>query len=324
MTDLIRSARVLAALLLCASGVGQAKPMTSQMVEVEKNVSLEVLEWGGSGRPMVFLSGFGGTAHDFEGFAEKFTADHRVVSITRRGFGVSSHPPAIEENYTPERLALDVMTVIRRLGMERPILVGHSIAGQELSEIGTRYPKDVAGLIYLEAAEPHAFYGPRSRAVYPIAAEVRRDLARLGTAQPSDGRTLVAKLRRDLIRLADGLDWYEKALEGAADRPAASQSSPQTALQGAVTRGFRLYSKIDVPILSVVAVPPSCDDDCGSERYRRRSAEAAIQADDFARVNSHAQVVRLPKAGHLGDERARGGAGDKDVSCKGPQQTLSS
>ncbi|QAY78273.1 alpha/beta fold hydrolase [Sphingosinicella sp. BN140058] len=273
--------------------------MTSQMVEVEKNVSLEVLEWSGSGRPMVFLAGFGGTAQDFDGFAEKFTADHRVVSITRRGFGVSSHPLPIEQNYTPERLALDVMTVIRRLELKRPIIVGHSIAGQELSEIGTRYPQEIGGLIYLEAAEPQAFYGPHSRAVYPIAAEVRRDLALLGTAQPSDGRTLVAKLRRDLLRLSDGLDWYEKALEGAPDRPATSQSSPQLALQAAVMNGFRLYSQIDVPILSVVAVPPRCDDDCDSERYRRRSAEVAAQADDVARANPNAQVVRLPNAGHF-------------------------
>ncbi|PSJ37911.1 alpha/beta fold hydrolase [Allosphingosinicella deserti] len=295
----MKLAWILVALLLCASGAGQAKTTTSRMVEVEKSVSLEVLEWGGSGRPMVFLAGFGGTGHDFEGFAEKFTADHRVVSITRRGFGASSHPPAIEENYTPERLALDVMTVIRRLELKRPIIVGHSIAGQELSEIGTRYPQDIGALIYLEAAEPQAFYGPRSRAVYPIAAEVRRDLARLGTAQPSDGRTLVAKLRRDLLRLAGGLDWYEKALEGAPDRPAESQSSPQMALQAAVMNGFRLYSKIDVPILSVVAVPPRCDSDCDGERYRRRVAETATQADDFARVNPHAQVVRLPKAGHF-------------------------
>ena len=71
------------------------------------------------------------------------------------------------------------------------------------------------------------------------------------------------------------------------------------ALQAAVMNGFRLYSKIDAPILSVVAVPPGCEVDCDSERYRRRTAEAATQADDFARVNPHAQVVRLPKAGHF-------------------------
>ncbi len=269
------------------------------MVEVEKGVAVEVLDWGGTGQPVIFLAGFGGTGHAFNGFAQRFTEKHRVLSITRRGFGASSQPEPTEANYTPERLALDVMLVTRRLGLKQPILVGHSIAGQELSEIGTRYPDEVAGLIYLEAAEPQAFYGPRSRAVYPIAAEVRRDLARLPTAQPSEGRKLVEKLRRDLSRLYEGLDWYEEALEGQPDRPAEFQTSPQMALQAAVMNGFRLYSKINAPILSIVAVPPKCNQDCGSKIYRTRAAEAAIQAEDFTRLNPKAHVVRLPKAGHF-------------------------
>ena len=296
---MVRLARILAFLLLCASGAGAAKPLGSRMVEVEKGVTLEVLDWGGTGRPVIFLAGFGGTGHAFDGFAQRFTDKHRVLSITRRGFGASSRPEPLESNYTPERLAADVMVVIRRLGLKRPIMIGHSMAGQELSEIGTRHPREIAGLIYLEAAEPQAFYGPRSRAVYPIAAEVRRDLARLSTAQPSDGRKLVEKLRRDLRRLYDGLNWYEKALEGEPDRPAEFQAGPRMALQAALMNGFRIYSRIDAPILSIVAVPPKCTTDCGTRSYLNRAADAAIQADDFAKLNPDARVVRLPHAGHF-------------------------
>jgi pimeloyl-ACP methyl ester carboxylesterase len=291
--------RVLALVLFCSSAFASAEPPKRQSVEVEKGVELEVLDWGGTGRPLVLLAGFGGTAHSFDGFAQRFTDTNRVYSITRRGFGISSRPEPIEANYTPERLAADVMTVTRRLGLKRPILVGHSIAGQELSEIGTRHPGEIAGLIYLEAAEPQAFYGPRSRAVYPIAAEVRRDLARLSTAQPSEGRRLVEKLRRDLRRLHDGLDWYEAALEGETDRPAEFQARPQMALQSAVMNGFRVYSKINLPILSVVAVPPKCDKDCSSKSYMRRAEDASAQAEDFAKLNPNARVVQIPNAGHF-------------------------
>jgi pimeloyl-ACP methyl ester carboxylesterase len=288
-----------ALLLLCSSAVASAEPPKPQSVEVEKGIELEVLDWGGTGRPLVFLAGFGGTAHSFDGFVQRFTDTNRVYSITRRGFGASSRPEPLETNYTPERLAADVMTVMRLLGLKRPVLVGHSIAGQELSEIGTRHPSEVAGLIYLEAAEPQAFYGPRSRAVYPIAAEVRRDLARLPTAQPSEGRKLVQKLRRDLRRLQDGLDWYEAALEAETDRPAEFQAGPKIALQAAVMNGLRIYSKINVPILSIVAAPPKCDKECSSKTYLRRSAEASAQAEDFAKLNPHARVVLIPHAGHF-------------------------
>ena len=61
-------------------------------VTVEEGVQLEVLDWGGSGRPIVLLAGRGFTAHVFDGFAEKLTDSYHVYGITRRGFGAPSKP----------------------------------------------------------------------------------------------------------------------------------------------------------------------------------------------------------------------------------------
>ena len=61
-----------------------------QMVTVEPGVRLEVLDWGGSGRPSIFLAGAGDTAHRFDGFAPQFTKQHHVYAITRREFGASA------------------------------------------------------------------------------------------------------------------------------------------------------------------------------------------------------------------------------------------
>jgi non-heme chloroperoxidase len=44
-------------------------PHSVQFVTVDKNVRLEVLDWGGSGRAVVLLAGGGDTAHVFDGFA---------------------------------------------------------------------------------------------------------------------------------------------------------------------------------------------------------------------------------------------------------------
>jgi hypothetical protein len=43
---------------------------TVQFVTVEKSIRLEVLDWGGTGRPVVLLAGSGNTAHIFDDFAE--------------------------------------------------------------------------------------------------------------------------------------------------------------------------------------------------------------------------------------------------------------
>ena len=71
-----------------------------RFVTVEPGVRLEVLDWGGSGRPLIFLAGAGDTAHRFDGFAPQFTAQHHVYGITRRGFGASSKPTPANGNYS--------------------------------------------------------------------------------------------------------------------------------------------------------------------------------------------------------------------------------
>jgi non-heme chloroperoxidase len=131
-------------------------PHRVQFVTVDKDVRLEVLDWGGSGRAIVFLAGLSHTAHIFDDFAPKFTAGYHVYGITRRGFGASSIP---DSGYDADRLADDVLEVLDSLKLIRPVLAGHSIAGEELSSIGSRHPERVAGLIYLDAAYPFAFVG---------------------------------------------------------------------------------------------------------------------------------------------------------------------
>src|ERR1041384_6161735 len=140
--------------LLAASSGQDRSPHTAQFVEVEPNVRLEVLDWGGSGRPVVLLGGGGNTAHVFDEFAPKLTANYHVYGITRRGFGASSF---LASQNGGDCLRNDVLAVIDALKLTRPPLVGPSIAGAELSSVGTLHPDRVAGLVYLEAGYPYAF-----------------------------------------------------------------------------------------------------------------------------------------------------------------------
>ena len=110
-------------------------PPTAQMIPVEPNVKLEVLDWGGMGRPLVLLSGMGDTAHVFDKFAPKLTAKYHVYGVTRRGFGVSSKPEFVTANYNAARLGDDILAVIAALHLSHSILAGHSLAGEELSDI---------------------------------------------------------------------------------------------------------------------------------------------------------------------------------------------
>jgi non-heme chloroperoxidase len=63
-----------------------------RFVEVEPGVKLEVLDWGGTGPPVVLLAGHGDTGHIFDDFAPALIDRFHVIAITRRGFGASSQP----------------------------------------------------------------------------------------------------------------------------------------------------------------------------------------------------------------------------------------
>lgn len=181
-------------------------PHSVQFVTVDKknNVRLEVLDWGGSGRPVVLLAGLGYTAHVFDDFAPKLTPEFHVYGITRRGFGASSVPAS---GYSADRLGDDVLAVLTTLKIERPVLIGHSIAGEELSSIGSRYPERVSGLIYLDAGYPYAYYD-RSRGDLRVDLDtLQKKLGQLQSAVlPGSKKQLIQEL------LQRGLPAFERDL----------------------------------------------------------------------------------------------------------------
>jgi pimeloyl-ACP methyl ester carboxylesterase len=130
-----------------------SSPHRNERVEVEANVSVEVLDWGGSGRAVMLLAGGGNTAHVFDDFAPPLARRYHIYGVTRRGYGISSKPLV---GYSVDRLADDVAAAIGALKIERPVLVGHSVAGDELSSMGSRHPEQIAGLVYLDAAYDRA------------------------------------------------------------------------------------------------------------------------------------------------------------------------
>lgn len=124
-------------------------PHATRLVTVEDDVQLEVLDWGGSGPAIVLLAGLGDTGHVFDDFAPMLTTRYRVIGVTRRAHGRSSAPLT---GYGFARLAEDVVRVIDTVGLSRPVVIGHSFAGEELHVLGARHSAKIAGSVYIDAA----------------------------------------------------------------------------------------------------------------------------------------------------------------------------
>jgi non-heme chloroperoxidase len=132
-----------------AAGWRDPSPHQVRWITVDSSVRLEVLDWGGAGRPIVLLGCYL-TAHLYDELAPKLSDRFHVYGITRRGIGVSDKPSS---GYTVQRSADDVLEVLDRLKLNKPILVGYSCAGQVLSLLGSQRSDRLGGLVYFDAAD---------------------------------------------------------------------------------------------------------------------------------------------------------------------------
>ena len=123
-------------------------PHKSGLVNVN-GINLHYLDWGGSSDVLLFLAGMGCNAHIFDHLAPLFNDKFHVMALTRRGHGESDHP---ETGYDVDTLTEDIRQFLDVLGIEKVILVGHSMANVELSHFSALYPERVLKLIFLDAA----------------------------------------------------------------------------------------------------------------------------------------------------------------------------
>jgi len=123
-------------------------PHQVRLVTVDSAVQLEVLDWGGSGPPIVLLGCYM-SAHMYDEFAPKLANQFRVHGITRRGIGASDKPTT---GYTVQRSVDDVLDVLNSLELQRSVLIGHSCAGQILTMFAAQHSDRLHGLVYLDGA----------------------------------------------------------------------------------------------------------------------------------------------------------------------------
>jgi pimeloyl-ACP methyl ester carboxylesterase len=274
-------------------------PHAVRFVTVAPDVRLEVLDWGGSGRPVVLLAGLGNTAHVFDDFAAKLVSDYHVYGITHRGYGASSVPAS---DYDSDRLGDDVVAVLDELALERPVLVGHSIAGAELSSIATRKPERVSGVVYLDAGYGYAFDDGKGSSF----AEMQKTTS--GMSQPPPGPADIESFEtvRAWYSRENGITFPEaefRATEVALPdgKPGPPRESPGNA---AIIAGVKKYAAIRAPALAIFALPHDLGpwmaraDPKVRAQWDQTEVLVGAQAKAFEEGVPGAHVVRLARAHH--------------------------
>jgi non-heme chloroperoxidase len=268
-----------------------------RFIPVENGVQLEVLDWGGSGRPLVLLAGSGNSAHVFDYFAPKLADACHVYGITRRGYGASSHP---ESGYDAERLGEDVLAVLDALHLTAPVLVGHSLGGQELTALASAHPSRVAGLIYVDStADPTFDWTPYQ--------QLRKKLpSTMTNPPPSSEETRSFQLYLQWQRRTMGFAFPEAELRNDfAANPDGSMGAYLTpkSVSDSIFAGMRKpdYAGIRVPVLAFFAEPRPLEYQIKFNKPKDAEERAAMEqvyaADmDYAKTSIGRLRSGVPKA----------------------------
>jgi pimeloyl-ACP methyl ester carboxylesterase len=246
----------------------------------------------------------GTTAHIYDDFAPKLAHGFHVWGITRRGFGASSQPGS---GYDPTTLAADVLHVLDVLEVQRACLVGHSLAGEEITEIAANHPERVDKVVYLDAAYDLSKFlefmqeNPWPHLDPPTPADQATPSAMLDWEERAFGyRRPEADLRATTVFGPHG---YE--------RDVTEDSSP---VFRSIIAGFKKepYDKVQAPALAIFAVPTGAADlfphryasmDTASQAAARKMAEATAQRAEtasrqFLQSVAHGQVLKILGASH--------------------------
>ena len=107
----------------------------------------------GSGPLVVMIHGFPDYWYTWraqmEGLADRF----QVVAIDQRGYNLSDKPAGVE-NYDMRLLVGDVVAVIKHLGQQKAIVVGHDWGGMVAWQVAMNVPEVVDRLIILNLPHP--------------------------------------------------------------------------------------------------------------------------------------------------------------------------
>jgi pimeloyl-ACP methyl ester carboxylesterase len=113
-------------------------------------VRLHARDWGGRGQAVLLLHGLASNARIWDGVAPRLAgAGLRVVALDLRGHGASDQPGS---GYDFTSVGHDLAAALAGLGLERPVLAGHSWGANVALQFAADRPGAVAGLVLVDGA----------------------------------------------------------------------------------------------------------------------------------------------------------------------------
>jgi pimeloyl-ACP methyl ester carboxylesterase len=275
---------------------------------------LQYLHFPGKGPAVILLAGLGNTAWIWSEFGPRLADEgFDVFALTRRAHGESEAPPS---GYSLDTLAADVISLMDSLGIAKAHIIGHSLAGAELTRIAGRYPDRVNRLVYIDAAYDRADQKRRDELISPPdigramtgadRASLKSYLAYQKEARPDLARAWSQAVERDysasLVADASGaVKWRQPFARYGQIIDAASLAAPDYASVRAPA--LALYATVPQEVL-----PPNAPDSIRAQMARFQKENAGPwrthSIEQFKSGVGFGKVIEVGGVHHLFLDRA--------------------
>jgi len=140
-----------------------------RVVDLAREGVVLAYEDTGSGcPPLVFVHGAACNRRFWDRQLPRFSSAHRVIAVDLRGHGESDAPL---QRYTVRPFADDLAWTCTELGIESPVVIGHSLGGLVALDFASAYPDRVAAAVMIDS--PLLPGGDRAEVVRDLVAGLR-------------------------------------------------------------------------------------------------------------------------------------------------------
>ena len=140
-------------------------------------LKIQLAVWEGKGKEIFCIHGLTANCRFWDCLASALSSHHKVIAMDLRGRGLSDKPP---KGYSVEYHCRDVLAVMNDQGLERPVLMGHSLGALISLVFAARHPERVDRLILVDGG------GKLTKAqMEKVFAGIKPSLDRLGRVFPS-------------------------------------------------------------------------------------------------------------------------------------------
>jgi pimeloyl-ACP methyl ester carboxylesterase len=253
----------------------------------------------GKGPDLVLLHGNGTMIEDWEvsGLLDALAKTHRVIAFDRPGFGHSDRPRSTI--WTPAAQAALFAKAFHRLGIEKPLVVGHSFGTMVAMALALDHPTKVSALALMGG-----YYFPSARADVLFASQpaipVVGDVMRY-TVSPLLGTALIPVMNQRIFSPAPVTQsWEEEFPMEMALRPSQIRSEAAEAalmIPAAAAMAGR-YGELDLPV-TIIAGPEDkmVDMEDQSERLHDEIVNSRfVQIKDAGHMIHHSATARVVAA----------------------------